>query len=275
MFCLVAPGETGAVKQVSVCYQYSRIFAQGCCGPTVKRNVLLRIDFKVWRSLLEKVAFGPPSPDMHAVKEDFMALPLTKTQALEAAKWVKTNFGHAISQAIHGTPFSLDLVCGIVCQETAYVWLHFLETLSVNDVLARCVFDASGDFTGTRRTAFPSNTAAFRARYGDEFTQMLIDEANKTRNLRGFGNKDWVYKGCGLYQYDLQNVQDDDGFFRQKQWYSHDECLNRLMKELKEKYQAQQDLWKAIRAYNGSGSAATDYANNVIQFAQYSSEVNV
>jgi hypothetical protein len=29
-------------------------------------------------------------------------------------------------------------------------------------------------------------------------------EANDTRKLRGFGPQHWVYKGYGLFQYDLQ-----------------------------------------------------------------------
>jgi hypothetical protein len=165
-------------------------------------------------------------------------------------------------------------VCGIACQETAFVWLGWLNTLSVNDILARCVFDASGDFPGTQRSAFPRNTNAFRTRYGDEFTQTLIAEANATRALRHFGSQQWVYKGYGIYQYDLQHVTQDESFFRQKQWYEYDKCLDKLMRELKQKYQATHDLWKAIKAYNGSGPRATAYANNVIQLAHYCSEVN-
>ncbi len=188
---------------------------------------------------------------------------------------MKSNFGTAIQTAVNGTPFSLDLICGIACQETAYFWISFLDSLSTADILQRCVLDASGDFPGTQRSAFPKNTAAFKKRYGDEFTQLLIGEANKTRKLRGFGPKDWVYKGYGIYQYDLQAVTDDEAFFRERKWYDFAQCLDRVMKELKEKYTTQKDIWKAIKAYNGSGDAATRYANNVIQFAAYCSEIQI
>jgi hypothetical protein len=202
-----------------------------------------------------------------------MPLPISRDQAHTVARWMKDNFGSAIQGAVAGTPFSLDIVCAIACQETAFVWIHFLDNLSNDEILARCVFDASGDFPDTHRSAFPRNTAAFRQKYDDDFTQMLIDEANKTRALRGFGPKDWVYKGYGIYQYDLQHVTSNEAFFRQKQWYRHDQCLAMLMRELREKYAAKHDLWKAIKAYNGSGASATDYANNVIQFAHYCAEV--
>jgi hypothetical protein len=105
---------------------------------------------------------------------------------------MKSNFIHPIEEAVSGTPFSTDLICAIACQETAYFWLSFIKNLTVDGVLARCVLDASGDYPNTRRSAFPKNTQAFQARYGETFTQMLIEEANKTRQLRGFGPQQWV-----------------------------------------------------------------------------------
>jgi len=45
------------------------------------------------------------------------------------------------------------------------------------------------------------------------------------------------------------------------------------MKELAGKYIAQKDVWKAVRAYNGSGAGALRYVNNVVQFASYSGQV--
>ncbi|MDQ3281400.1 MAG: hypothetical protein M3Q69_08310 [Acidobacteriota bacterium] len=200
-------------------------------------------------------------------------MPLTRKQAYTACEWMKGNFGTRIQTAVRGTPFSVDLLCGIACQETAIFWLSFLKRLSPNEIVERCVFDASGDYPDTQRSAFPRNTAAFRKRYGDEFADMLIAEANATRRLRGFGPAQWVYKGYGLYQYDLQHVGIDEAFFREKQWYSFDICLDRAIRELNEKYKIHHDIWKTVRAYNGTGSRATEYANNVVQFTAYSSEV--
>ena len=69
-----------------------------------------------------------------------------------------------IARAVHRTPFSVNLLSGIACQETAVFWLNFIDDLSPDEVLARCVLDASGDFPGTMRMAFPRNTEAFVAR---------------------------------------------------------------------------------------------------------------
>ena len=203
-----------------------------------------------------------------------MGLPISREQAHRVAKWMKTNFGEEIRKATANTSFSLDIVCAIACQETAFFWANRIPGLSISEILARCVLDASGDAPGHPRGAFPKNTEAFRSRYGDAFTDMLIAEANKTRQLRGMGPKNWVYKGYGIFQYDLQAVKEDEQFFREKKWYVFSECLDRLMKELNEKFEIFKEVKEAIRAYNGSGPAAREYANNVMEFARYCAEVD-
>jgi len=202
-----------------------------------------------------------------------MSLPITRAQAYAAAKFIKTHFSQEIAAAVTGSPFTINHLCGIACQESAYFWLNFLNDLSPAQILARCVLDASGDFPDTQRRAFPRNSTEFASRYDAAFTRMLIDEANQTRILRGFQPKNWVYKGYGLFQYDLQHVLTDETFFRDRKWYLMGECLFRSMNLLNEKYRIYQDIWKAIKAYNGTGPAATRYANNVMQFAAYCAEV--
>jgi hypothetical protein len=208
-----------------------------------------------------------------------MSLPITKEQAIKAVTWMKSNFKNEIAVAVNNTPFSIDHICGIACQETAYFWLSFINKKSPAEILARCVLDASGDFPDTVRTAFPKNTAAFKLKYPDAFTNMLISEANITRKMRGFGPQQWVYKGYGIFQYDLQYVIKDRAFFEERQWYTFSNCLAKVMMELTTKwaiYKSQENaLWKTIKAYNGSGPNATNYANNVIQYTAYSKEVVV
>ena len=99
---------------------------------------------------------------------------------------------------------------------------------------------------------------------------MLIAEANKTRAMRGFGPKQWVYAGYGLFQYDIQHIQTDEAFFLQKLWYEMDHCLIKVMKELRSEWAAHpNDLFQTIKAYNGSGPRAENYANNVLQFLDW------
>jgi hypothetical protein len=202
------------------------------------------------------------------------SLPISKAGALKCCHWLIENFGPKLAAAVQGKAYRVKHLCAIVCQETAYKWLKWINKHDAETIIARCVFDASGDYPGAKRSAFPANTAAFRRRYGDTFTDMLIEEANKSRRMQGLEDKPWVYKGYGIFQYDLQKVAVDDAFFRDRLWYSFDECLVRCCKELDEKLAAKRgDLWKAIKAYNGSGHRADEYAANVKVFTTYCAEV--
>ena len=152
-------------------------------------------------------------------------LPIGESAARKATRWLMTHFGDKLRAAGAGTAFGPDIICAIACQETAYFWIPLLEKLQKKSeyqnnpgelrdlIIARCVLDASGDHPDSPRTAFPKNTGAFRKAMGDSFTNMLIKEANDSRALRGFGPKEWVYKGYGIFQYDLQFVKRRPGVF--------------------------------------------------------------
>lgn len=192
-------------------------------------------------------------------------LPVSRPQALRTRDWLLRNFAAQIEQAVQGTPLDADLVAAIACKETANVWLHWIDRLSPAEVLARCVFDGSGDVPGTSRSAFPRNAADFRAAVGDALTDALIDEANETRKLRGFGPQRWLYKGYGLFQYDLQHFKTDPDFFRNRQWGDFGACIDRFMREMRTKLaDAHGDLPDAVRRYNGSGPRAEQYREHVM-----------
>ena len=198
-------------------------------------------------------------------------LPISKAAATRCATWLMTHFGPAMRAAAAGKPYGCSHLAGIVCQETAIKWLEWTDHHPADQIVQRCVFDASGEVPGAPRSAFPKNTAEFRARYGDVFTDMLIEEGNKTRRWQGWSDKPWVYKGYGVFQYDLQAVGDDRAFFQQKEWYSFETCLGRCCRELDRKLRLPSvggDLWKAIKAYNGSGARAQAYADNVRIFTE-------
>ncbi|HTE26962.1 hypothetical protein [Flavitalea sp.] len=193
-------------------------------------------------------------------------LPLSQVKCKLTADWLDNHFGDKCEAIVEGSPFTKELLYAIACQETAIYFYDWTKDHTPAEVLARCVFDASGDVNGTRK-AFPKNTAAFVEKYGQQLADMLIDEANKTRAMRGFGPKRWVYAGYGIFQYDIQAINRDEAFFTQKQWYNIDDCLTKVMQELNTKWKAHpNDLFQTIRAYNGSGPRAENYANNVLQF---------
>ena len=194
----------------------------------------------------------------------------SQRDALKARNWLMRNYGDSITRAAASLPpMDADLVCAIACKETAPIWVSWTDRgMPADTLLARCVFDASGDAPGTSRGAPPRNTADFRTRVGDALTDDLINEANETRRLRGYSPAAWVYKGYGVFQYDLQHYfGGDTEFFAQKQWRSMDACLDRLLKEMKTKLAAANgDLADAVRRYNGSGPRAEEYSKHVMQF---------
>lgn len=101
---------------------------------------------------------------------------------------------------------------------------------------------------------------------------MLVAEGNKMRHMpqpgapNGYSDANFLYKGYGIFQYDLQFIENDRDFFLQRQWYSIDECIKRVLKELNEKWGHTKDYFKTVKSYNGSGERAQNYATNVSQF---------
>jgi len=196
-----------------------------------------------------------------------MSIPLQRGQVLKGAAWIRHNFATAIAPVIIGTQITFELIQAIACKETHNIWLPRIDTHAAKDLIPLCIGDASGDVPGTIRKAFPVNAAAFREKFGDDFTKMLISEANKARALRGLGPDQFLYKGYGIFQYDLQHVLTDAAFFRDRQWHSIDKCAEKLVLELNKKFKASGgDVRGAVRRYNGSGPAAEQYADHVMQF---------
>jgi peptidoglycan hydrolase-like protein with peptidoglycan-binding domain len=196
---------------------------------------------------------------------------LNANQVRQVRDWMASHFLADITTATKGSPVDANLVYAIACQETALYWLPWISTMPPDQVLAHCVFDASGDAPGTQRDAFPSNAAAFRGKYGDQLTQQLIAAANEMRALRKLPPAQWLYKGYGIFQYDLQNIADDPDFFKNQQWSDFRSCLDRLMREMNEKLTAAGgNLQDAVRRYNGAGPAAETYAVNVMQMRDWS-----
>ena len=186
--------------------------------------------------------------------------------------WIMSNFQSELADAVRSSVFSEPLLCAIACKEAGAYWLPLTPHKSPAEILGLCVYDASGDVAGAPRNAFPVNTAQFRLNYGDAFTTMLINEANKARAARGLAPASIVYKGYGIFQYDLQHVRSDEAFFRTKQWYSFTECVNRAVMELKRKFDATDDIQEAVRAYNGSGPRAEQYARDVMRLLPFCEE---
>src|SRR5256885_11458751 len=79
----------------------------------------------------------------------------------EDIRWFKQQFQSEIEQAVQGTPFSVDMLTGIACQETGYLWQRLRRTqlnLSREKILELCVGDViDSKPNGKGRNVFPLN----------------------------------------------------------------------------------------------------------------------
>jgi hypothetical protein len=157
-------------------------------------------------------------------------------------KWFKENFHAEVETAIANTPFTLDLIVALACQETGDVWpILRKKPLTVDQILALCVGDTI-DFNpanGKGRKAFPRNKAALLAvPRGDEMfaiaRQALLDVAQQ---IPGFpvSNSNKFCHGYGMFQLDLQFFKEDPDYFLEMRYEKFGETLGKSIGELTDK----------------------------------------
>jgi hypothetical protein len=153
-------------------------------------------------------------------------------------KWFKENFHAEIETAIASTPFTLDLLVAVACQETGHIWsvLRKKPSFTVDRILALCVGDS---LDAPNRSAFPKTKAALLAKpRGDEMfliaRQALVDMA---QHIPGFpvSNPNKFCHGYGMFQFDLQFFLEDPDYFLQKRYEKFSETLGKCISELTSK----------------------------------------
>lgn len=266
--CGAADGVFGPLTRATV-EAFQASFNASKPSATTPLAVSGIIDRQTWDALFtSSPPAGATSPILTAGIPASLAadIPITQAQTVRLKQWMTANFKPQIDATI-APPVDFDLVCAIAAKESAIYWIGFIDRIEPADLLPLCVFDASGDYPGTSRTARPQNAAALRAdpQYGS-LTDMLIAASNETRRvLHGWGPAPYLYKGYGLFQYDLQNLWADPAFFVNKLWGDFAACLQRFNSEMNEKLRITHgNLHDAVRAYNGSGDTAEHYADSVM-----------
>lgn len=156
----------------------------------------------------------------------------------DAIRWFKQQFQDRIRQAVQGTPFTLDMLTGIACQETGYIWNVLRTKLDTRDVLRLCVGDT---LDAPNRSAFPKTRADLVTKPGgqemfDIARAALVEMAGYIPGYRGAAAKPHKFcRGFGIFQYDLQFFAVDPQFFLQRRWADFDASLGKAMGELKSK----------------------------------------
>ena len=153
--------------------------------------------------------------------------------------WFKSQFQEAIVPALAGTPFSVDMVTAIACQETGPIWSVLRRKgLSTERILQLCVGDTiDGTATGGRR-AFPKSkaeliAAADGARMFELARQGLVDMAGYIRGYSGAAARpDKFCHGFGIFQLDLQFFRSDPAYFLERHYADFGIAVRRCVGEL-------------------------------------------
>lgn len=153
-------------------------------------------------------------------------------------RWFKEQFQAPIAAAVAGTPFDVDMLVAIACQETGHVWSTLRrKDMPTAQILALCVGDTLDDTAGRR--AFPRNKAELLAaprgqQMFDIARKALVDMAVHIRGFAGVaGNPNKFCHGFGVFQRDLQFFKTDPDYFLQRRYESFGETLAQCLGELK------------------------------------------
>src|SRR4051812_34589489 len=143
-------------------------------------------------------------------------------------RWFKQQFRSRIEPALMGTPFDLDMIVSIACQETGYIWATLRKKpLSIDRIVALCVGDTI-DYKGPKksRQAFPRTKAALIA---EPNGQLMFDIARAALEdmaiyIPGYqdavSNPNKFCHGFGVFQRDLQFFKTDPDYFLERR-YEH------------------------------------------------------
>ena len=154
-------------------------------------------------------------------------------------RWFKQQFHEKINAALEGTPYSLDFMTALACQETGEIWpILRKKDLSVDRILELCVGDTLDSSGG--RHAFPRNKAELVAvpngeRMFEIARQALEDMAQFITSYKGAAsNPNKFCHGFGIFQYDLQFFKNEDpDYFLAKRYADFDACLQKAIGELR------------------------------------------
>lgn len=152
--------------------------------------------------------------------------------------WFRDNFRAAIAPKIVGTPFTLNHLAALACQETGEVWpILRREGLPVAKILELCVGDTLDASAG--RKAFPKTKSELVAHaHGQEMFEVarraLVDMAAYIPGYQKTAkNPKKFCHAFGIFQYDLQFLDVAPDYFLKKGYADFNIGLDRCLAELK------------------------------------------
>lgn len=192
----------------------------------------------------------------------------------EDIRWFKSSWGPQTVAALQGTPFAVDQVIAIACQETGYIWSKLRRAgLPPDQVAALCVGDTI-DYKapGKGRQAFPKTKADLLAQpHGAEMfaiarAALEAIALHDTGYAKAATNPDKFCHGYGVFQRDLQFFKDDPDYFLTRSYADYPKTLAHCIAELQRGRRAlklpetavlsDDDFCKVAIAYNTGGYKA-------------------
>ncbi|HET6377195.1 MAG TPA: hypothetical protein VFG05_02640 [Methylocella sp.] len=154
-------------------------------------------------------------------------------------RWFKEQFHKEIVAALPGTPFDLDMLTALACQETGEIWpiLRKKPELTTDEILALCVGDTLDADKGRR--AFPKTKAELLAApHGAEMfaiaRKALLDMAAHIKSYRPAAARPSKFvHGFGVWQYDLQFFKVEPQYFLERRYEKLSESLKKALQELR------------------------------------------
>ena len=155
-------------------------------------------------------------------------------------RWFKTQFQDRIIPKLQGTPYSLDMLVAIACQESGEIWRVLRKkSLTTDRIVELCVGDTFDDTSNPPRRAFPRNKTALINEDANGQTmfeiarQALKDMAQFIPGYQGVAqNPNKFCHGFGIFQYDLQHYRGDSRYFLERGYANFDTCLEKCLSEL-------------------------------------------
>jgi hypothetical protein len=150
-------------------------------------------------------------------------------------RWFKQQFHEKINAALEGTPYSLDFMTALACQETGEVWpILRKKNLSIDRILELCVGD-----TIDGRSAFPRSRAELESapngkKMFDIARAALVDMAQFIPSYQDVAAKPNKFcHGFGIFQYDIQFFKHEDpDYFLERRYTNFDASLKKALDEL-------------------------------------------
>jgi hypothetical protein len=143
---------------------------------------------------------------------------------------------------VSGTPFDLDMLTAIACQETGYIWDTLRRKgVPVKDILMLCTGDT---LDAPNRSAFPKTRAELLAAkngpamFAVARAALTAMAAHIKSYQKAAANTAKFCHGFGVFQYDLQHFKKDPDYFLQRRWADFGACLEKCLTELRAAQQA-------------------------------------